>query len=169
MKPDWDKLAAEYKNSSSAIVADVDCTRYQDFCRSHGVRGYPTLKYGDPSNMEDYRGGRTFADLQKFAHKNLVPLCSPGNLDLCDADKKQQIDTFMAMSDEDLASKIAEKKKELDKLEEDFQTETKALQEKYKKLEEQKEKDNLEIKNSGLSLMVSAKMHRQSLKKSSEL
>ena len=26
MKPDWDKLANEYKNSESVLIADVDCT-----------------------------------------------------------------------------------------------------------------------------------------------
>ena len=26
MKPDWDKLMAEYKDSTSAAVIDVDCT-----------------------------------------------------------------------------------------------------------------------------------------------
>ncbi len=67
MKPDWDKLAAEYKNHSTILVADVDCTKNQDLCKSHGVRGYPTIKYGDPNDLEDYSGGRKLADLQKFA------------------------------------------------------------------------------------------------------
>merc|ERR1712078_839015 len=47
--------------------------------------------------MGDYKGGRSLSDLQKFAKENLKPVCSPANLDLCDADKKKQIEEFMAM------------------------------------------------------------------------
>lgn len=169
MKPDWDKLAAEYKNHSTILVADVDCTRHKDLCQSHGVRGYPTLKYGDPNSLEDYSGGRKLADLQKFVKENLKPLCSPDRLDLCDEDKKKRIEEFMAMSTEDLGAKIAEKKEAISKVEEDFQTQAKALQDKYGELQKQKEIDNQAIKESGLGLMVSAQVHKKSQKKASEL
>ena len=53
MKPDWDQLGAEYASSSSVVIADVDCTVEQDLCSDYDVRGYPTIKYGDPNNMED--------------------------------------------------------------------------------------------------------------------
>ena len=32
-----------------------------------GVRGYPTIKHGDPNNLEDYKGGRDYSALEKFA------------------------------------------------------------------------------------------------------
>ena len=41
--------------------------------------------------VEDYNGGRSYADLQKFA-QGLGPVCSPANLDLCDDEKKKKID-----------------------------------------------------------------------------
>ena len=100
---------AEYKDSKTALVADVDCTTAgKSLCEKHGVRGYPTIKYGDPSNMEDYKGGRTLSALQEFAKENLKPVCSPANLDLCDADKKKQIEDFLAMDDSALDAKIKE-------------------------------------------------------------
>lgn len=32
MKPDYDKLGAEYEGSSSVNIVDVDCTVHQDLC-----------------------------------------------------------------------------------------------------------------------------------------
>jgi hypothetical protein len=90
MKPAWDKLTAEFKDSKTALIADVDCTAGgKELCNSIGVRGYPTIKYGDPNNLEDYKGGRDFDALKKFAEENLGPTCGPANLDLCDAEKKR--------------------------------------------------------------------------------
>merc|ERR1711920_385523 len=89
MKPDWDKLAAEYKDSTTIGIYDVDCTAGgKAKCDEVGVRGYPTIKYGDPDDLQDYKGGRSLADLKKFA-EGLGPQCSPANLDLCDEYKEE--------------------------------------------------------------------------------
>merc|ERR1719271_1200274 len=121
MKPDWDKLAAEWADSKTGGVFDVDCTTAgKSLCEQHGVRGYPTIKWGDPSNLEDYKGGRSLDALKKFAAENLKPVCSPANLDLCDADKKKQIEEFMAMGSDALEAKIKEKKAEEAELEKKF-------------------------------------------------
>ena len=40
-----------------------------------GVEGLPTIKFGDPANLEDYEGEREFDDLAKFAKDNLGPRC----------------------------------------------------------------------------------------------
>merc|ERR1712151_221729 len=84
MKPDWDKLIAEYKGHATTLIADVDCTTGgQSLCEEVGVRGYPTIKYGDPADLQDYNGGRSYDDLKSFADENLGPSCGPANLDLC--------------------------------------------------------------------------------------
>merc|ERR1712032_1527832 len=109
MKPSWDKLIKKYEGSETALVADVDCTSDgKPLCEEHGVEGFPTIKWGDPTALEDYEGGRDFKELQSFAKENLKPLCSPSNIDLCDADKKKLIQEYQAMSDADLSSKIAQ-------------------------------------------------------------
>merc|ERR1711978_551447 len=103
MGPAWDKLMKVYKGHASALVADVDCTAAgKPLCDSNGVRGFPTIKYGDPSALEDYKGGRDFDALKKFADENLKPMCSPTNIDLCDDDKKAEIAKLQEMSDDDL-------------------------------------------------------------------
>ena len=60
MKPDWDRLATEYKDSTSLLIADVDCTAAgRDLCERHSVTGYPTLKTIQYGKVVDYSGART--------------------------------------------------------------------------------------------------------------
>jgi len=139
-------------------VVDVDCTAGgKSLCEQHGVRGYPTIKYGDPDDLQDYKGGRTLKDLQKFASENLKPVCSPANIDLCDADKKKQIEELQALSADELDAKIkAEEKKQKD-AEKTFEEEVDKLQKKYQSLQKEKEETLEAIKASGLGLMKSVK------------
>jgi len=139
-------------------VVDVDCTAGgKSLCETHGVRGYPTIKYGDPDDLQDYKGGRTLKDLQKFASENLKPVCSPANIDLCDADKKKQIEELQALSADELDAKIkAEEKKQKD-AEKTFEEEVDKLQKKYQSLQKEKEETLDAIKASGLGLMKSVK------------
>merc|ERR1739847_23596 len=89
----------------------------------------------------------------KFAKENLKPLCSPANLDLCNDEKKKQIEELQAMPADDLKKKIEEKKTEMKTLEETFETEVKKLQETYEQLQKDKEATIAEVKKSGLGLM----------------
>jgi hypothetical protein len=158
MKPDWDKLMDAFADSTTALVADVDCTTEgKPLCEAHGVRGYPTIKWGDPSALEDYKGGRDFDSLKKFADENLKPICSPSNVDLCDDEKKAEIEKFLAMADEELGKLIEEKEKLLEEAEESFKKGVAELQATYQKLQEDKEKTLEDIKQSGLGLMKACK------------
>ena len=72
MKPDWDKLMEEFSGSATQLIGDVDCTADgKPLCDANGVRGYPTIKYGDPSDLQDYQGGRTAKDIVKGAMREL--------------------------------------------------------------------------------------------------
>jgi hypothetical protein len=154
MKPDWDKLMEEFKDSTTQLVADVDCTADgKPLCEANGVRGYPTIKWGDPSYLQDYQGGRDFDALKKFADENLKPMCSPANIDLCDDDKKAEIKKYQDMKKEDLEKSIKEKEDEQTKVEEDFKKLVEGLQKQYQEANENKDKKLEEIKNSGLGLM----------------
>jgi len=159
MKPDWDKLMTKWnkgERAKTSLIADVDCTAEgKPLCEEHGVQGFPTLKWGDPSGLEAYEGGRDYKSLAKFAKENLKPMCSPANLDLCDADKKKQIEDLQAMPAADLAAKIEEKKAAIKEAEETFESELKKLQEKYEELQKTKDATVADVKKSGLSLMQS--------------
>jgi len=107
LKPDWDKLIDEFKDSATSLVADVDCTTEgKDLCSKYGVKGYPTIKYGDPGDLKDYDGGRSFDELKKFAEENLGPQCGPAHLELCSEEVKAKLDKFMTMSAGKLEGKV---------------------------------------------------------------
>mmetsp|Transcript_25751 Transcript_25751/g.58636 ORF Transcript_25751/g.58636 Transcript_25751/m.58636 type:complete len:129 (+) Transcript_25751:234-620(+) len=97
----------EYKDDATKLVADVDCTAEgKDLCSKFEVKGYPTIKYGDPTDMQSYEGGRSLEDLKKFAEESLGPSCGPSNLDLCSEDVKAKFQKFMAMSAGKLEGKV---------------------------------------------------------------
>jgi hypothetical protein len=45
MKPEWDRLGEEFKNSQHVNIMHVDCTANdgKPLCSQHGVTGYPTV------------------------------------------------------------------------------------------------------------------------------
>lgn len=159
MKPAWDKLMKNWNKGDRAktsLVADVDCTEGgKALCEEFGVKGFPTIKWGDPASLEDYDGGRDYDSLKKFAKENLKPMCSPSNIDLCDEDKKKEIAELQAMPVADLEAKVEAKKKEIADIESTFEAEVKKLQETYGKLQEDKDTQIAAIKKSGLGLMNS--------------
>mmetsp|Transcript_27704 Transcript_27704/g.47064 ORF Transcript_27704/g.47064 Transcript_27704/m.47064 type:complete len:219 (+) Transcript_27704:154-810(+) len=158
LKPDWDKLMEDFAGSATQLVADVDCTAGgKDLCDANGVRGYPTIKWGDPSDLQDYQGGRTYDDLKKFAEENLKPMCSVKNIDLCDDAKKADIKKYQDMSAEDLDAAIATEEKKLEDAEAEFKAAVQELQEKYSSLSSEKDAKIAEVKASGLGLMKSVK------------
>jgi len=129
MKPDWDKLMDAFADSETALVGDVDCTAAgKPLCDANGVQGFPTIKWGDPSNLEDYQGGRDYDSLEKFANENLKPMCSPANIDLCDDDKKATIEKFLGLAEAELEKLIEEKEKLLADAEDAFKTGVEGLQ-----------------------------------------
>jgi len=164
MKPDWDKLAAAFKDSKDVVIADVDCTAGgKSLCDQAGVRGYPTIKHGDPNDLQDYKGGRDFASLKKFA-EGLGPVCGPANIDLCDADKKAKIEEFKAMGVVKREESIKEKEQEAEKLEADFKTFVDGLQKQYQEASDKKDKDIEAVKESGLGLLKAVHAHEKKAK-----
>merc|ERR1719181_20877 len=167
MKPDWDKLMKEFAGSTTTLVADVDCTAAgKAKCDEVGVRGYPTIKHGDPNDLQDYKGGRSFADLKKFA-EGLGPQCGPANLDLCDTDKKSKIEEFTKLGADAREKMIKEKEGEAEKAEKDFKEFVEGLQKQYQEASDKKDKDVEAIKAGGLGLLKSVQAFEK--KKKSEL
>jgi len=149
---------ASFQDSKTALVADVDCTAGgKTLCSDHGIRGYPSIKYGDPNNLADYKGGRDLTSLMKFAEENLGPSCGPNNLDLCSEENKATIQKFQSMSAAELEAEISAKEASLEKLEKDFKEFVEGLNKAYQ--EETKKKDDAiaEIKSGGIGLMKAVK------------
>jgi len=157
MKPAYDKLMKKWnkgERSKTSLIGDVDCTAEgKPLCEANGVQGFPTIKWGDPSALEDYKGARDYDGLKKFAKENLKPMCSPANLDLCDDEKKAKIVELQSMPAADLTAKIEASKAEMKTLEETFETEVKTLQATYETLQKDKDQTIADVKKSGLGLM----------------
>ena len=140
MAEDWEKLAVDYADNDSALIAEVDCTSEDTeiVCDEEGVEGFPTLKYGDAGvGLESYEGERDYESLAAFAKDNLKPSCSPSNIDLCDADKKAAIERFQLMPTDELRAEIAKITVEIDLTEEKREDEIEKLQDAYEKFMEE--------------------------------
>jgi hypothetical protein len=158
MKPDWDKLMDAFAGSATQLVGDVDCTAEgKPLCDANGVKGYPTIKWGDPSALEDYQGGRDYASLETFAKEKLMPMCSPANIDICDDEKKAEIKKFQDMPVADLDALITAKEEEQAKVEADFSALVEGLQKSYQDASTAKDAALEAVKNSGLGLMKAVK------------
>jgi len=146
----------DFKDSATALVADVDCTAAgKPLCDANGVQGFPTIKYGDPNALEKYEGGRDYDALKKFADENLKPLCSPNNMDLCEDDAKAELQKLMDTPMADLEKSIAEGEAKMQEAEETFKTELQKLQDQYQSLMTTKDETIAAVKASGLGQMKS--------------
>eukprot|EP00532_Pseudo-nitzschia_australis_P012307 CAMPEP_0168222272 /NCGR_PEP_ID=MMETSP0140_2-20121125/10507_1 /TAXON_ID=44445 /ORGANISM="Pseudo-nitzschia australis, Strain 10249 10 AB" /LENGTH=240 /DNA_ID=CAMNT_0008151713 /DNA_START=156 /DNA_END=879 /DNA_ORIENTATION=- len=162
MAPDWNKLMAEYKDSATQLIADADCTAEgKPICDANGVKGFPTLKHGDPSDLQDYKGARTYDALKKFIDEELKPVCSPSNLDLCDDTKKSEINALFALNDAELATKIAAEEAKIAAADEKFKSGVEELQATYQKLMAEKEDTEAAVKAAGLGLMKSVQVSKK--------
>lgn len=160
----------QYKDNPDAGVFDVDCTAEgKPLCESNGVRGYPTLKWGDPAALEDYQGGRDYGTLYKFAEANLKPMCSPSNIDLCSAEEAAEIQTYMEMSDEQLEGEITSKESEMEAAETEFKSFVEGLQNQYQEGMKKKDEALDLIKDSGLGLMKAVRVKKKKDAGSDEL
>merc|ERR1712232_718964 len=157
-----------FKDSTSVLVADADCTAGgKELCNSVGVRGYPTIKHGDPNDLQEYKGGRDFSALKKFA-EGLGPTCGPANLDLCDDEKKKKIDEFKALGASKREDKIKEEEASMEKLEKEFKEFVEGLQKEYQDASDKKDKDIEAIKSSGLGLLKAVHAHEKKSGKSEQ-
>ena len=170
LAPDWDKLTNEFSADATKLVAEVDCTAAgKPLCDAHGVKGFPTLKFGDPSDLEDYQSGRDYDSLKKHIEEKLVPNCSPINIDLCDDAKKAEIKRFQEMPKEELEKLIEEKQGSITEAEAAFKKGVEGLQASYQKMQEEKEAVIEAVKAAGLGLMKTVSKHAAKAAAKSEL
>merc|ERR1712194_554040 len=102
---------------------------------------------------EDYKGGRTFDDLKKFATENLGPSCGPDNLDLCDDAKKALIAKYNAMVPAQLDKLIKDSEEEAEKQETGFKQ--------YEDASKKKDDAVAAIKDSGLGFAKAVKASKK--------
>ena len=133
LEPEWAKLT-----HGSVVIAEVDCTVEKTTCSKYGVKGFPTIKYGDPSDFQDYKGGRDFESLDKHL-QSLGPPCDVTTLEHCSEQQTDAIDKYKTKSVEELEALLETEARERNEAETTFTTEVKKLQDAYEKLMEAKE------------------------------
>jgi len=149
MKPDWDKLSADFADSASVLIADVDCTVEKGLCSKYGIKGFPTIKVFKDGDMEGeaYEGGRSYADLKTYADENLGPSCNSENKDLCSEEQLKEIEELEALGKEEVEKRVAAHADAIKEAEATFEKDLKELQETYERIS--KEKDEAIAANKG--------------------
>mmetsp|Transcript_65501 Transcript_65501/g.152079 ORF Transcript_65501/g.152079 Transcript_65501/m.152079 type:complete len:162 (-) Transcript_65501:93-578(-) len=150
MKPAWDKLARKYRNSSTLLIADVDCTSAgKKLCEEVGVKGYPTIKYGDPDDLQDYKGSRSFDELEKFA-ASLGQMCSPARAEFCDEKEKSKMDEYIAMGAEKRQKAIDEMEAKMKRVESEYKRTIDRINDDYRRELAAKDDAIKAVRDSGL-------------------
>lgn len=151
MKPDWDKLANDFKDSDAVIIADVDCTdkKSEQICAKQGVRGYPTIKYFLPGKKSglDYQGAREYAGMKTFVQNTFKSSCDVSTLKGCAANEKSFIEKWKGKEAAELSEELEKRSAEL----KEAKDEKKKLEEETKKkIRELEKKEKLLGKSVGL-------------------
>ena len=154
MAPAWESLTDDYKDSDTLFVSKVDCTSTEgkELCSHLGVQGFPTIKYGDPHSLEDYKGGRNLEALQAHA-KTIKMTCSPSRREECTSEEADKIDELLKLPKLEVAQMVTEKEGLIAQVEEEFKTAVSFLQETYNNLSKTKEEKIAEINQSGLKIL----------------
>jgi protein disulfide-isomerase-like protein len=172
MKPSWDTLMEEYKDSDSILVADVNCIEGgADLCKKHGVKGFPTVKFGEASNLENYKGGRDLDSLKDFAG-TLKPLCNVETFDNCNDEQKAIVEALFEESDEDLGKRVKSYEDEMADIDQKFVEFVEEFKKTYQVLGAQKATTEAELavdSNIKLVKSVIAAKKREFGEKSEEL
>jgi protein disulfide-isomerase-like protein len=139
MKPDWDELMDEYADSTSVLIADVDCIGDgKALCDKHGVQGFPSVKWGAPGALEDYKGGRDKSSLSAFA-AGLQPQCDVKTLENCSKLQLEDIELLGKESEEALQLRISTYDQGVAAIAADFKQEVTRLQGEYTTLMQKKD------------------------------
>eukprot|EP01121_Diplochlamys_sp_Union-15-3_P009074 TRINITY_DN244_c0_g1_i3.p1 TRINITY_DN244_c0_g1~~TRINITY_DN244_c0_g1_i3.p1 ORF type:complete len:481 (+),score=137.42 TRINITY_DN244_c0_g1_i3:81-1523(+) len=91
LEPEYEKAAKELKEEGSAIkLAKVDATIESELASSHGIQGYPTLKFYRNGQASKYDGPREAAGIKTWLKKKSGPPAS-------DLQSKEDIDKFVSV------------------------------------------------------------------------
>lgn len=137
LAPQWKKFAAEWVDHPQLLVAEVDCTNDEKWCKTEmNIEGFPTLLFGDPSNLgvylQPYNDEKTSEDLSEFANETLTaPFCSPGNVEACDPKLRKEIKGYLKMSEAKLEKEIQKKENSMDAAEDIYMVEFAKMQARY--------------------------------------
>lgn len=164
MAPEFAEFAEKWKDHPVGFVGKVDCTTHTGkiLCDEHGIRGYPSLLWGDPAHLKPFEGEHTRSDYEKFAEERLVePMCNAANVDLCDPETKEKIEAFVAMDESELDALITEEEDKMIAIEKRYSDSVAQLQARYTKLLGEKDDKVKKVRQTGLATLRSVRAFKE--------
>jgi protein disulfide-isomerase-like protein len=134
LKPEWDKLSENVE----VLIGEVDCTVEKDLCAKHSVQGYPTIKYSTGFGWKKYEQGRDYDTLEKFVEQKLQDSCFDDPT-LCTDEEKEKIEKYKSFNTAEIHIRLEEVESEKENAETFFKGEVQKLQDKYQKLQTDKQ------------------------------
>ena len=116
--------------------------------------------YGDPHRLKEYHGGRKYEDLSEFANENLVPICSPAHLDLCDEDTRKRLEEYLGMSKDEIRVGLREAEKSIQEAKQKYDEEMKILQEKFAETARVRDETITSVRQNELGLLKAVENFR---------
>lgn len=106
INPTMVSLMKEYASSKRVVVANVNCDGIgKKLCQVMDVEEYPTLKWGNPSALMLYEGGRDLDTLKRFISA-LTPVCNAMTHENCDAKQAKTVTILKNVDLDYLRNKI---------------------------------------------------------------
>ena len=149
LAPTWDRLvvatafdaesSGDDSHWNSFLIAEVDCSRDQQWCVEMGYKAYPTLTYGDGSMggmfLQTYTSvKKDYDDLLQFYKYNILHMsyCTPGNLAACGkAERQEQIRRYSELPIEELERLVAKEEALIGVAKNEFERRNQELQAEY--------------------------------------
>eukprot|EP00747_Dinoflagellata_sp_TGD_P186956 gnl/TRDRNA2_/TRDRNA2_44363_c0_seq1.p1 gnl/TRDRNA2_/TRDRNA2_44363_c0~~gnl/TRDRNA2_/TRDRNA2_44363_c0_seq1.p1 ORF type:complete len:168 (-),score=52.35 gnl/TRDRNA2_/TRDRNA2_44363_c0_seq1:404-907(-) len=155
-------------NKREILIADVDCTAQggQELCHQFGVRGYPNIKYGDPDNLQDYPGERSYGALKAFA-ASLPSPCTPNTLKVCDATMRSTFQDLMALNPAEVDRQVNEKEEQMQDVRKEFEAVSERLNQEFQEASQKREDAIKAIKTSHYNSLKKVQKYNLAKKKKS--
>jgi len=157
--PSWNALMRQYEREDFATenfkTASVNCSGAEKkLCNRIGISAFPTIKFGNPFNLEDYGGHRDLDSLQRFVVSNIQRRCDVGYLiNNCGDAHMAVINKYMDMDVLELAKKIQVQSQSQGQVVDDFMEAEGKIKERATKLFREKE-ENVHNKKSSKELQL---------------
>lgn len=162
--PVWDVLANEFANNPIALIGAVNCLnpKSRNLCLREGINKMPSVKYGDPDNLEFYTGKGMLEDLVIFGKKNLRPFCAPDDyrIRFCSKKEYEKLQNFLNNTIDELEDMIEEQENLLKEANTNFTEQTEILNDYYNVFLDALKKVEREADENGYSIMKKIKEMR---------
>lgn len=141
LQPHWEQLTTHWQSEGrfrdETKLVEVNCDKGAGagrLCSEHGKAGFPTIKWGNPNDLDDVTiARRGFEELKQFTEENLKPLCGVNKADACDEKQAAMLARIQGLDVVELKSKIATAEEKIKAALAEFDKGEKTLQANYRR------------------------------------